>query len=140
MKVLTAAQLDGPNDFAWTEEGELLYFGTECEGTGYDDEGHGYGDRCGCWRSLIGATSGKGTTAMRVEDRAMTEAEHVTAIFEALPSGWEGWTHEDAEEQSRAVREIAELFDTGTILRRQRLSPTEDEWIEADRVGTAVPA
>jgi hypothetical protein len=65
MKVLVATeetQGRRPNDFCFTEEGELVLFGSECSRETIDGP-------CGCRRSLVGVRSGMATTTVRVVER-----------------------------------------------------------------------
>jgi len=65
MKVLVATeetQGHRKTDFCWTEEGELVFFGSECTRETIDGE-------CGCRRSLCGLRTRKATTTFRVVER-----------------------------------------------------------------------
>lgn len=115
MKFLVATketQGQRPNDFSWTEENEPLIFGTECSHEEIDGP-------CGCMRSMVGATTSKATTTMKV---AEVQPEIIGKISEHYKENW----RKDpisamglAIEMLFEVHEIATHFEIGQVLERR---------------------
>lgn len=68
-----------PDDFSYTVDGELVWFGPTCDCPD-----------CGCDRAAAGLASSKGTTMFRVIDHpSMTRSEYRKAFREGLQrQGW----------------------------------------------------
>ena len=122
MKVMVAtSQTQGKrnNDFSWTEEGELVKFGMECDGEDVDG-------KCGCRRSFAGFKTHKaGTTAMVVE-RDMTREDFFDEMCEALKQeGWYrpdedfGLSVSDIDEEVDELLNIANGFPVGSVLEKR---------------------
>lgn len=97
------------NDFSWTEEGELVRFGSACDG-----EHHADGP-CGCRRALSGLTSHRGTTTVKV---ANIEKEGLVAAYHKSyqDCGFTILTPADAQAEVAELHRIAASFDKGTVL------------------------
>ncbi len=121
MKVLVATketQGDRKSDFSYTNEGELVYFGSECDSEEIDGS-------CGCRRAVCGMESHKATTTMKVAELPLTEDEYKAKYAAYLvSSGWvkqddaaglKEWTDGDVKELHR----IATEFPTGAVLERR---------------------
>ncbi len=120
MKVLVATeetQGQRKTDFCWTEEGELVCFGSECTDETIDGE-------CGCRRSLCGVRTGKGTTTFRVVEREELSPGGLVALLAAnLVAGrWydsrETARPAAAEDASR-LEALATAYPEGTILEKR---------------------
>jgi hypothetical protein len=119
MKVLVATR-DGQGlkrgDFCNAEPGELVRFGSECDGEAIDG-------KCGCRRSLVGVKTARGTTTMAVVDQPIDMASYTKAIAAGLRSaGWAAlggdtlrWAEQDASELAR----IAAAFPVGAVVQRR---------------------
>lgn len=122
MKVLVSTketQGQRSNDFTWTNEGELLKYGFECDRESVDGS-------CGCKRSLVGVTTSKATTTMKVIDLPLTPSDFKLLIVASLKR--EGWitgetTDKEAEELYRAATlgldTVAASFPVGAVLERR---------------------
>jgi hypothetical protein len=104
------------SDFTWTEDGELLRFGLECDCDKHPDGG------CGCRRSLVGVTSQKSTTTFQVIDSDLTRAEFTEEIRKSLEGG--GWLRSDdgnewPEGDAAELLKLAAHFDTGMIIEKR---------------------
>ena len=118
MKVLTATndtQGQRKNDFAGTEEGELVIFGFEC-----DQEVDGW---CGCKRSMSGLTTLKATTTIKVRDIPdQTESMMVDKIKSHLMTYWHftGQAAQDtAKKDAAELIRLASSFQAGDVLERR---------------------
>lgn len=115
MKVLVATketQGKRSNDFSWAEEGELVTFGSQCDGATPDD-------RCGCARSMTGIVSRKGTTTIKVIERDMLFGHLVNKIRASMEKafpGMENKTRELAIEDAKDLCVIAKAFKKGDVL------------------------
>lgn len=115
MKVLVATtETQGArvNDFSWTDENELVMFGSECDGEEIDG-------RCGCRRSLSGVNTRKGTTTFKVVDTEITREELVDTFKRSLEKAQFTETAKEAEAIADGIIEIAESFEAGQILERR---------------------
>lgn len=122
MRVLVSTketQGNRKNDFNFVDEGEILTFGSECDGESVDG-------RCGCKRALTGLLHGKATTTFKVVDLPITVEGHNEMVRAALDrGGWfkladskteqDKWVKEDAE----GMREVAAFFKVGDILEKR---------------------
>jgi len=121
MKVLAATK-EGQgmrkNDFSFTNDGELVTFGSECDGEGID--GH-----CGCRRAMSGMESHKSTTTFQVVNLDMTREDFEKKLRECFETG--GWaaimTEEELAEQIKQdadeLLRLAEFFPLGRILEKR---------------------
>ncbi|RKS76482.1 hypothetical protein BZB76_1838 [Actinomadura pelletieri DSM 43383] len=109
MRVLTAPNTQDPRDggFVATLPGELLYRPFVCAS--------GQDGRCGCERSLAGMTTRKGTTLAEVTDKDMTLADYIDAHASFLVDVW-GWDRAGAEDEARALADVASDFPAGTLV------------------------
>lgn len=106
------------NDFNWTEEGEPIMFGSECDGEDVDGE-------CGCRRAMAGVRSMKTSTTMLCVDIPMGKKKYARLIKNALDRG--GWTklmgeaeaQRHAEEDAEELIRIASYFTPGMIVERR---------------------
>ena len=119
MKVLTATndtQGQRKNDFAGTEEGELVIFGFECS----RETVHG---RCGCKRSMSGLTTLSATTTIKVRDIPdQTESMMVDKIKSHLMTYWHftGQAAQDtAKKDAAELIRLASSFQAGDVLERR---------------------
>ena len=120
MKVLVAThetQGERANDFAFVPDGELVFYGTECDREQVD--GH-----CGCRRALCGAVCLTGTTTVKVAERDLTLRQYEDEAVEALRrGGWLDIPNVDLESAAReGARELAVValgFPLGTVLERR---------------------
>lgn len=105
------------NDFCFTYDGELLYFGTVCDEDMDNPDGS-----CGCSRSMVGFDTLKSTTTMRVENVDMTEEEYLRKYLDTLKKG--GWIRgeiseadmEDYTKEIERILDIARDFEVGSVL------------------------
>ena len=67
------------NDFSYVPEGELVRFGTKCDGGTVDDH-------CGCSRSMVGVRNHKATTTVLVVDKDITREQYLDAIRKSFKS------------------------------------------------------
>jgi hypothetical protein len=121
MKVLVATmntQGKRRNDFGYASPGELVRFGSECDGEAVDG-------KCGCRRALVGMDSGKATTTFIVVDIPITQAYLQERVKKSLQDG--GWlsvmTQEEgdkwAKDEAKDLTEIAEFFEERTIVEKR---------------------
>ena len=122
MKLLVATtetQGQRENDFCWATEGEIVDFGSECDGESVDGP-------CGCRRGMIGIESHKTTTTMKVVDRLDVDADSLAATILAgqIDAGWVkvsgaaaalGYAHQEAQ----YLIDTAAQFDVGDIVERR---------------------
>ncbi len=103
------------NDFCWTNEGEVVYLGFECDNERVD--GH-----CGCRRSFAGTHSHKATTTARIvsiTDEQMREvADKLSAFFR------EDWKANEVNARSMAGAALEihcriQTWPEGTIVERR---------------------
>lgn len=80
----TNGQGGRPNDFCYADEGEILFFPSECD----DDDG--IDGVCGCQRSMAGLFSGRMTTTMTVAEVADLTVDGLKALLRArlTQDGW----------------------------------------------------
>ena len=122
MKVLVATnegQGKRKNDFFHADEGELVRFGSECDGEAVDG-------RCGCRRRMTGMATNKGTTTMKVIDLPnLTEEDFKAQIEGSLrASGWLSIMKPEAAEKHVAdeaaqLKGMAEFFPIGVVLEKR---------------------
>ena len=117
LPVLTATQQTQGNrasDFCYATVGELVRFGSECDGEPIDGS-------CGCRRSLAGLDSGKSTTTFCVTRLPLSRRELLAKFTESLRrTGWLELLEPGAVDQ--LVDEhlgIARAFPAGAILERR---------------------
>jgi len=114
MKILVATkQTQGQrkNDFSWTDDGEILCFGFECD--------HSVDGPCGCRRSLNGLNTRKATTTMMVADLPLTKEALQALIFKSeAQAGWRP-TEVDTAKHAEALIDLAESFPVGAVLERR---------------------
>jgi len=120
MKVLVATeetQGHRKTDFCWTEEGELVFFGSECTRETIDGE-------CGCRRSLCGLRTRKATTTFRVVEREeLSPGGLVSLLAAGLVAGHFYDTREKArpaaEEDASRLAALASAYPEGAILEKR---------------------
>ena len=104
------------NDFSWTQEGELVTFGSECDRESVDG-------RCGCKRAMSGLTTLKATTTVKVTDLpALTQETLAEQIKRHLIKDWhleEPIAASIASEDATALGRLASRFETGDVLERR---------------------
>jgi hypothetical protein len=114
MKILVATkdtQGQRRNDFMWCREGDIVKFGTECDGEDIDG-------RCGCRRAMTGVESNSSTTTMKVVDLDITKEKLTEAVRGNYRKG--GWYKlmgsEGAEEHiKKEVEELIRVAGTFTV-------------------------
>jgi hypothetical protein len=124
MKVIVAtSRTQGirPDDFCWTEDGELVRFRHLICDTDlmYPDDG------CGCGRAWSGLHSQRAGTTAEVVERALTRQDVVTALASYLYQS--GWTSEELPDDSREdiyaevdeLLALARFYPVGTVLGRR---------------------
>lgn len=104
---------DEQRDFHFATVGELAILGFQCDSPA-----------CGCWWSWDGLDSGGGSTAARVAVRRMTYKALTQEIYEKLRPRKTAHTDADVQREARhqlaAMRQIAEVFELGEVLERNR--------------------
>ncbi len=101
-----------PNDFSFAEPNELVRFGSECDGETVDGS-------CGCKRSLVGVSSGKGTTTFKVAQAKITLEEFKRILRESFKRlGWQV-NEKEIESEATILLQIAASFEVGDILERR---------------------
>lgn len=117
MKILVSTkekQGQRKNDFCFVPEGEIVVFGSECDGEAVDG-------KCGCRRSLVGVKCSTATTTFKVADIPTTEEELVTRLYESAEKG--GWLQfyktEDGKKRARTLmrKDARELIRVGSFFR-----------------------
>jgi len=113
MKLLVATgdkQGQRDNDFNFATEGELLYFGMECD----EEEVDG---TCGCRRSMSGIDSHKGTTTMKLVEIDIEEPELHERVEASLHSaGWIFGEELDGVAADMVAEVTAEMIALGQSL------------------------
>jgi hypothetical protein len=118
MRVLVATtetQGQRKNDFFNADEGELVHFGSECDGEDVDGS-------CGCRRCMSGLDTAKATTTFKIVEMDMTE-EDLTAKLATFYH--DKWHIEGSEANELAVEEVSDLnsivatFDIGEVLEKR---------------------
>ncbi|GAA1921527.1 DUF7715 family protein [Nocardioides marmoribigeumensis] len=124
MKVLvTTRRTNGlvEGDYDWTVPGELAWITMVCDTDLRDPEGG-----CGCGRGFGGMTSHRATTTVEFVDLPMTWEELEVAARTSLTD--QGWINERQPEQLNReildetvsnIRELADMFEVGDVLRRR---------------------
>jgi hypothetical protein len=106
MKVLVATgetQRQRSNDFTWCREGELVKFGSECDGETVDG-------CCGCRRSMAGVECNKSTTTMKVVWMDLTRDDLTDMLRDNYKrAGWYKLMGPEGAEE-RIKNEVAELL------------------------------
>ena len=121
MKLLVATrQSQGTrgNDFSFTNEGEIVIFGSECDREAVDG-------KCGCKRSLVGIDSSKATTTLKVVEIDITLFDLTEKIYISLSNN--GWVMSGKEKEMRAysnmiackLQSIADNFPVNAIIERR---------------------
>lgn len=100
------------NDFHHADEGEIVYFGVECDCETVDGP-------CGCKRSLVGIKSHKASTTFKVVEKNIKAAELNKMFKDSLVKA--GWDVPDSAIQSdvRSLVRLAKRFPLGTVLERR---------------------
>ena len=104
------------NDFSWTQEGELVVFGAECDRESVDG-------RCGCRRAMSGLTTLKATTTVKVTDfPGLTLETLAEQIKRHLIKDWgleEPTVASIAHEAAAALCRRVNRFEVGDVLERR---------------------
>jgi hypothetical protein len=116
MKLLTAHNLNTrPSDFSFTELGEIVVPNhLVCDS----------GPSCGCERAVVGVTTHRATTTMRVTDQPLC-APDITALIGSYAAAT-GLTEADARQLFTESAAVAAQLPDGTIL---RIEATGGHWI-----------
>lgn len=116
MKVFVATkekQGKRKNDFSFTDEGELVKFGFECDGESVDGN-------CGCKRSMCGFDSQKATTTFKVEDRDISEEEFIKLFLQSeKDAGWYKEGDKDFVDFAKELLKYPASFVVGDILEKR---------------------
>lgn len=116
MKLLVATkekQKMRGNDFHHANEGEIVYFGTECDCETVDGP-------CGCKRSLVGIESHKASTTFMVIEKSLTEAELCKMLKESLANaGWGQIADSAIKSDVSSLIHLAKQFPVGSVLERR---------------------
>ena len=126
MKLLVATRdLQGirPNDFCWTEEGEIVHLGFQCSREEVDGG-------CGCRRSFTGLKTQKGTTTAKVAEVDVT-VEELRRQFRASydGAGWTGVTDEEIANEVEWLIRLAENWGVPWVVeRREVIQQRPLEW------------
>jgi len=121
MKVLVAtSETRGQrkNDFGHATDGEIVTFGSECDGEPVDGV-------CGCRRAMIGVDSRKATTTFKVVEMPSLTLEGLAEkIHDSLKTG--GWSADDepgrrkwAAEDASELARMADFFTVGAVLEKR---------------------
>ncbi len=106
------------NDFFWGVEGELAYFGFEC-----DTDKRNIDGGCGCRRSFSGLRTTKASTTAEVKNVLTPEWLWKWRYRRHLRKGWnmtDRFAIMDAtDEQFERVKKIADKYPVGTILEKR---------------------
>jgi hypothetical protein len=118
MKILTATtKTQGArfNDFTWTTEGELVWFGIVCARDERNPDGG-----CGCGRAFAGLNSHRATTTAIVTDLPMTRDDVATALAGYYQSAGYG-TYSIAElmDEVTEVLDMVDSWDVGDVIERR---------------------
>ena len=104
------------NDFSWTQEGELVTFGSECDREPIDGQ-------CGCKRAMSGLTTLKATTTVKVTDLpGLTQETLAEQIKSHLIKDWhfeEPIAASIASEDAAVLGGLADQFEVGDVLERR---------------------
>lgn len=123
MKVLVATeetQGRRKSDFFWTNVGELVTFGYQCDGNDDLDGG------CGCQRSMVGIETLKATTTFEVVERpALTRPllyDELAGFYKR--GGWDKVLDSkdlDAEihQSIYGIEQVCAVFGVGTVLEKR---------------------
>lgn len=116
MKLIVATQEKQgarKNDFHHANEGEIVYFGVECDCETVDGP-------CGCKRSLVGIESHKASTTFKVIEKNISEAELCQLLKENLAkAGWGEISDSAIKSDVRSLMRLAKQFPIGSILERR---------------------
>lgn len=113
----TTGQGGRPNDFCYAEEGEILFFPSECDDEGIDGA-------CGCQRSMAGLFSGRMTTTMTVAEVPDLTVDGLKALLRARLTQ-DGWDFPAAtltaivDEDVAALIQVANDIPLGRIIERR---------------------
>jgi hypothetical protein len=101
-----------PNDFCYTNPGELVVPGFECDSEHGDPDGV-----CGCARAMCGLQTRKGTTTAKVEDVHMDVRSFTNLVlFSHNQAGFTTLTRTDCEQTVKALLTAIEPFPVGAVL------------------------
>ena len=103
-----------PNDFSFTNEGELVFFPMlECD--------HGIDGPCGCRRDMCGFVTHKGTTTfMVVDDPSLTVAAFKKAHRDSMRhAGWHLASVKRLAEEATLLLALAAKLPPGIVLERR---------------------
>ena len=103
------------NDFCFVPEGELLKYGSECDGENIDG-------KCGCRRSMVGMICSKSTTTMKVIDLDISEIEMLEKLAASTQRAGFPVTENDKGfllAELKDISRIADYFPVGTILEKR---------------------
>ena len=114
MKVLSATfekQGERSNDFCYCKEGELVYFGTICDGESIDGD-------CGCKRSMSGMESLKATTTVKVIDMHLTKQDYLKRFIKVqIKAGFYDKKHIAFYKKSvKTLLDTANHFPLGAVI------------------------
>lgn len=85
MKLLTITnekQGTRANDFCFGNEGEIAKFGSVCDRATVDD-------KCGCKRAMVGLSTSKASTTVKVTDVDITKQHLVDALAFSYVTNWQ---------------------------------------------------
>ena len=103
------------NDFCSVPEGEVLYFGFECDGEDIDGS-------CGCRRALCGIDSHTATSVMKVVESDMTKDEIEAKIIAFYHNDWKMSLDDASECATENIADmlyVASAFPVGSIIEKR---------------------
>lgn len=110
------------NDFCFVPEGEIVFFGIDCDRDRHDVDG-----TCGCRRALCGIECKKATTTFKVAEVDITEQGVKDLITKHYVEDWtldEKDARQGADENFEMIETAVGNHPVGTILeRRPRIKP-----------------
>ena len=104
------------NDFCFVPEGEMVRFGSQCDGEEVDGS-------CGCRRSMCGVIEGKATTTFKVSNVKKTKKDFEEVIRKSLKTG--GWYEamtkpkDFVKAEAKELLRLAKKFPLGKVLEKR---------------------
>ena len=102
------------SDFCFMPEGELVYYGVNCDKDGNDPDGP-----CGCLRSLCGVSCHRGTTTVIVQEVALSPEAVLMRYEEAYADARLAEIWPAVKVRHRRLLDLAATYPVGTVLERR---------------------